>query len=320
MQRYVLRRLAYLPLIVVAVSAITFFALRAPWARDPIVAMTGQNATNDAALQEEQRLRESLNLDEPVLEQFGIWLGQIVRGDLGTTYRGRQPVAHEVWERLPATVEILVLSIAFSSVLGVTFGVISAARQDTPIDYFVRFFAVFGQSIPDFFLLTLLIVLPSLWWNYSPPIGGHVDFFDHPLENLRLYLPPTLVLAVGGSAAVMRVTRSTMLEVLRQDYIRTAEAKGLGRRTVLLRHGFRNALVPIITILGSYLTVLFFGALILELLFSINGLGQFFFTSVLLSDFPVVQFLVLYTAVVIVVLNLLIDLSYAFIDPRVQYR
>jgi peptide/nickel transport system permease protein len=133
-------------------------------------------------------------------------------------------------------------------------------------------------------------------------------------------VPPTALLAIGGSAAVMRVTRSAMLEVLRQDYMRTARAKGLDQRRVVLSHGLRNALVPIITILGGYLTALFFGALVLELLFSINGLGQFFFTSVQFGDFPVVQFLVLYSAMVIVVINLLIDLSYAVIDPRVQYR
>jgi peptide/nickel transport system permease protein len=180
--------------------------------------------------------------------------------------------------------------------------------------------AVFGQSIPDFFLLVLLIVLPSLWWNYSPPIGGHVSLFRDPLENLRLYVPPTLLLAAGGASGMMRLTRSTLLEVFRQDYVRTARAKGLPERAVVLSHGLRNALVPIVTLLGAQITVLLFGALILEQIFSLNGLGQFLYISAVTADYPVVQFLVLYTALIVIVLNLLVDLSYALIDPRVKYN
>jgi peptide/nickel transport system permease protein len=209
--------------------------------------------------------------------------------------------------------------VTFSTIFGVTFGIISAAKQNSPVDYGFRIFAVFGQSIPEFFLLILLIILPSIWWNYSPPIGGHISFFDDPMENLRLYLPPTLLLAVGGSAGMMRITRSTLLEVFRQDYIRTARAKGLAGQSVVLRHGLRNAMIPIVTLIGGHITALFFGSLILEQIFSINGLGQFLFNAINTADFPVVQFLVLYAALVVIIMNLVIDLSYAFIDPRVKY-
>ncbi|GIW18294.1 MAG: glutathione ABC transporter permease [Tepidiforma sp.] len=315
MRQYILRRLVYVPLIMAIVSVLAFFTLRIPWAIDPVTLYVNQNTT----LEQEQEIRRELGLDKPPLQQFVIWLGQVARGDLGETFRSRQPVWQEIARRLPVTLEILILSIFFSTLFGVTFGVITAVKQNTPIDYLFRFFAVFGQSIPDFFLLILLIVLPSIWWNYSPPVGGHIPFTQDPLENLRLYLPPTILLGVGGAAAMMRLTRSSLLEVFRQDYMRTARAKGLPGRAVVLKHGLRNTLIPIITLIGGQVTALFFGSLILEQVFSINGLGQFFLVSSVTGDFPVIQTLVLYTAFVVMVMNLLVDISYALIDPRVKY-
>lgn len=315
MRQYALRRLAYLPLIMVVVSLVTFFTLRLPWATDPVLQYVNQNTT----LEQEQEIRRELGLDKPMLQQFAIWMGQVARGDMGETFRSNQPVWEEIKRRLPVNLEILVLSVFFSTLFGVAFGVITAVKQNSPVDYGFRVFAVFGQSIPDFFLLILLIVLPSIWWNYSPPVGGHVSFLDDPWENLRLYVPPTLLLGVGGAAAMMRLTRSTLLEVFRQDYMRTARAKGLGGRAVVLDHGLRNSLIPIVTLIGGQVTALFFGSLILEQIFSINGLGQFFLVSSITADFPVIQFLVLYTALIVMLMNLAVDLSYALIDPRVKY-
>jgi peptide/nickel transport system permease protein len=254
-----------------------------------------------------------------MIQQFAIWMGEVARGDLGETFRSNQPVWEEIKRRLPVNIEILVLSVAFSTVFGIAFGVITAVKQNSVVDYGFRVFAVFGQSIPDFFLLILLIVLPSIWWNYSPPVGGHISFFESPWENLRLYIPPTLLLGVGGAATMMRLTRSTLLEVFRQDYMRTARAKGLAGRNVVLDHGLRNSLIPIVTLIGGHVTALFFGSLILEQIFSINGLGQFFLVSSITADFPVIQFLVLYTALLVMLMNLAVDLSYALIDPRVKY-
>ena len=316
MRQYALRRLAYVPLIVAVVSVLTFFTLRLPFATDPVLQYTNQNTTQE----QEDAIRAELGLDKPVLQQFAIWIGDVLQGNLGETFRSGQPVWPEIQRRWPANFEILLLSVGFSTVFGVAFGVITAVKQNSPTDYGFRIFAVFGQSIPDFFLLILLIVLPSIWWNYSPPVGGHVPFFKDPYDNLRLYLPPTLLLGVGGAAGMMRLTRSTLLEVFRQDYMRTARAKGLSGRQVVVAHGLRNSLIPIVTLLGGHVTALFFGSLILEQVFSINGLGQFFLVSASTSDFPVVQFLVLYSAVAIMTMNLLIDLSYAVIDPRVKYR
>lgn len=316
MRQYALRRLAYLPLIAAFVAVLTFFVLRSPWSQDPVTLMVGMGGS----VEQEQALREDLGLDEPLVVQFGAWLGDLARLDFGETFRGRQPVWDEVVKRMPVTFEILFLSVLFSATIGITLGVVTATHQNSLTDYAFRGLAVFGQSVPDFFLLVLLIVLPSIWWNYSPPVGGHVSIFQDPLENLRLYVPPTLLLAVGGSAGMMRLVRSTMLEVMRQDYMRTAAAKGLPHRSVIWVHALRNSMIPIVTYLGNQITVLFFGALILEQIFSINGIGQFLFVSVSTFDFPVVQFLVLYTALIVITINLLVDLSYALIDPRVRYR
>jgi peptide/nickel transport system permease protein len=307
--------MAYLPLIAVVVSAITFFTLRLPYSSDPVILQCGMECSKA----QEERIRESYGLDQPAVEQYFRWLGKVATGDFGRTFRGQQPVGHELWIRLPATLELMGLSVVFTAIFGIAFGVLAAARQDSILDYVARVFAVLGQAVPEFFLLVLLIVLPSLWWNYSPPVGGHVSLLDDPVANLRLYVPPTLVVAIGGSAVLMRITRSSMLEVLRQDYVRTARAKGLPIRAVIGRHSLRNALIPIVTVIGSYIVALFFGAVVIERVFSINGLGMFLIESGLTFDFPVLQFLVLYTAFVVIVINLLVDLSYAVIDPRVKY-
>lgn len=315
MRRYIIRRLLALPVIAVAVSIITFAILRSPWAGDPAILLAGQGASQDQII----AIRHELGLDRPIGVQFLDWVGHLLRGDFGKTFRGQQPVWPEIVRRLPITFEIMALAVLFGTFFGVLYGVISAVRQNTWMDYGLRVFAVFGQSIPSFFLLVLLIVLPSLWWHYSPPVGGHKSLLVHPWENLRLYVPPTLILAVTHAATLMRLTRSTLLDVLRQDYVRTAKSKGLRERVVVLRHALRNAMIPVITITGALIAELFFGALILEQVFSINGLGQFFFQSVLARDFPVVQFLVVYTACVVILLNLLVDLSYVVLDPRVRY-
>ena len=314
MRQYAMRRLAYVPLIVFVVSILTFFTLRLPFAIDPALLYINQNTT----LEQEQQIRKDLGIDKPVFEQFVVWIGDVVRGDLGVTFRSRQPVWDEIQRRLPVNIQILVMSIFFSTLFGVSFGVITAVKQNSPTDYGFRIFAVFGQSIPDFFLLILLIVLPSIWWNYAPPAGGHVSIFEDPWRNLRLYVPPTLLLGVGSAAAMMRLCRSTLLEVFRQDYMRTARAKGLAGRQVVLAHGLRNAMIPVVTLIGAQIATLFFGSLILEQIFSINGLGQFFLASSISNDYPVIQFLVLYTAIVVMGINLIVDLSYV-IDPRVKY-
>ena len=316
MWRYALRRLAFLPIIILAVSIITFVLLRVLPQQDPAILMAGQNATPEQI----EEIHQTLGLDKPIVTQYFDWMANVAQGDLGTTYFGRRDILDEVIRRFPASAELVLLSLTISLVVGVSFGVISAVVRNSPLDYVVRLFAVFGQSVPDFFLLILLIVLPSIFWNYAPPIGGYVAPWDDLWRNVRIYVPPSIVLGIGGAAGIMRLQRTTMLEVLQADYVRTARAKGLAAFTVIMGHAFRNTLAPLVTVIGTSFTLVFAGTVIAERVMSIDGLGVFFLESVIRRDFPVVQFLVLYTATVVVLVNLIVDLSYAYIDPRVRYR
>ena len=316
MWRYALRRIAFLPVIIFAVSIITFVLLRVLPDQDPAVLMAGQNATP----QQVQAIHEQLGLDKPIVVQYIDWVSDVVRGDLGETYFGRRDIGDEIQRRFPASAELVLLSLFVSLIVGVSFGVLSAVMRNSSLDYVVRFFAVFGQSVPDFFLLILLIIIPSIIWNYAAPIGGYVAPWEDPWRNIRIYVPPSLILGIGGAAGIMRLQRTTMLEVLGSDYVRTARAKGLGAWAVIIGHAFRNTLAPLVTVVGTSFTLIFAGSVIAERVMSIDGLGVFFLDSAIRRDFPVVQFLVLYTATVVIVVNLIVDLSYAIIDPRVRYR
>ncbi len=316
MWRYALRRLAFLPVIIFVVSIITFVLLRVLPDQDPAVLMAGQNATP----QQVQAIHEQLGLDQPIVVQYIDWISDVGRGDLGETYFGRRDIGEEILRRFPASAELVLLSLIVSLIVGVSFGVLSAVMRNSSLDYVVHFFAVFGQSVPDFFLLILLIIIPSIIWNYAAPIGGYVAPWVDPWRNIRIYLPPSLILGIGGAAGIMRLQRTTMLEVLGSDYVRTARAKGLGGWTVIIGHAFRNTLAPLVTVVGTSFTLIFAGSVIAERVMSIDGLGVFFLDSAIQRDFPVVQFLVLYTATVVIVVNLIVDLSYAIIDPRVRYR
>ena len=316
MWRYALRRLSFLPLLMIGVSIITFFLLRVLPQQDPAILMAGQNATPEQIA----AIHKELGLDKPIVVQFFDWVSDVARGDLGTTYYGKRDILDEVVRRFPASAELILLSLAISVVTGVSFGVISAAMRNSPFDYVVRLLAVLGQSVPEFFLLILLIMLPSILWAYAPPSGGYVSPFEDLWRNIRMFGPPSLVLGIGGSAGIMRLQRTTMLEVLRSDYVRTARAKGLGGYNVVMTHAFRNTLAPLVTVVGASFAAVFAGSVIAERIMSLDGLGVFFLNSVILRDFPVVQFLVLYTATVIILANLVVDLSYAYIDPRVRYR
>jgi peptide/nickel transport system permease protein len=316
MWRYTLRRLAFLPIILFGVSLIAFFILRVLPTGDPVDVIGGSEATPE----QRQQIRESLDLDRPIWGQYTDWLINALRGDFGETYRSRASVLEEMQRRLPPSIQLVGMSLIFSAFFGISFGILSALYRNSPFDYFVRMFAVLAASIPEFFLLSLLIVIPSYLWNYVMPLGGYTPLWEDPMRNLELFLPASLIIGLGGSAGLMRLTRTTMLEVLRSDYVRTARAKGLHSATVVLGHAFRNSLTPIVTALGTAFLAIFNGSVIAETFLSINGVGRFLFESALSRDLVVVQFLVVYTAGVVVLVNLLVDLSYAWVDPRVKYR
>ena len=314
MQAYVIRRASFLVPVLVAVSIAVFLALRF-MPGDITVILLGP----DASPQQVTELRADLGLDKPVPVQYLNWMGDVLRGDLGESYVLGNSIGTEILDRLPITLEILVLTLFFTAVLGISFGVISAFFQNSPLDYLVRVTSVFGLSLPGWWLGIMILLVPSIWWNYSPPIG-FVPIQENISANLRQFVPPALVLAAASSAVLMRLTRAVLLDVLRQDYVRTARSKGLRESTVIMRHAVKNAMIPIITVLGGQMAILFGGAVIIEQVFSLEGLGRYMYVSIVQRDFPVVQVLALYTAVVVVVMNLLVDISYAWFDPRVRYR
>ena len=314
MQAYIIRRASFLIPVLLAVSIAVFFALRF-MPGDITVILLGP----DASPQQVAELRGDLGLDKPIPVQYADWMGNILRGDLGKSYVLGNTVRAEILDRLPITMEILVLTVFLTAALGISFGVISACFQNSPLDYLVRVTSVFGLSLPGWWVGIMILLVPAIWWNYSPPLG-YVSPREDLWANLRQFVPPALVLAAASSAVLMRLTRAVLLDILRQDYIRTARAKGLRERRVILRHALKNAMIPVITVLGGQMAILFGGAVIIEQVFSLEGLGRYMFTSIAQRDFPVVQALAMYTAVIVVVMNLLIDVSYAWFDPRVRYR
>lgn len=332
MWRYTLRRLSFLPVILITVSILVFVLLRVLPTSDIADVIGGQNATPE----QKQQIRERYHLNDPIFpvslsgeapflhvtgnSQYSRWLLDALRGDFGKTYLSEKSVRSEFFRRFPASFEIVALSLSFSVIFGISFGILSAMYRNSAVDYGVRLFSVLGTSIPEFFLLVLLIIIPSYLWNYSMPVGGYVPIYEDPVTNLRLFLPASLVLGIGGSSGLMRLVRTTMLEVLRSDYVRTAKAKGLQQRTVILTHALRNASTPILTAVGSAFILVFGGSVIAERILSIDGNGLFLFTSTLSRDLPVIQFLAIYTAAIVVLVNLAVDLSYAWADPRVKYR
>jgi peptide/nickel transport system permease protein len=262
--------------------------------------------------------KEEHGLNGSPVRQYLDWASGLFTGDFGTSLRSDTDVADTFLDRFPVTLEIVFLSFTFTVIFGITAGVFSALRQNSAMDVGVRFVATVGIAIPNFLLLTLLLLIPARLWGYAPPFGATNPFAD-PLDNLRLFLPPTLLLSIGGSAVLMRFTRSGFLEVMRQDYIRTARAKGLSERLVTMRHAFRNALPPVLTLAGLQLGGLLGGSIVLERVMGLPGLGSWALDAIQLKDYPIVMIVGLYTAMNLMVISLIIDLSYGLIDPRIRY-
>jgi len=265
-------------------------------------------------------LRHDLGLDRPVHAQYLEWIGGIVtRGDFGRSYWTRQPILEEFMRRFPVTLELAFLTIVVSVVLGVLVGIVSAVRQDSVSDYVGRILAILALSIPYFGLAVLVVVLPSIWFKWTP-VWSYVPFTTDPLENLKIMLVPAVVFGVTRAGPVMRIMRSALLEVLRQDYIRTARAKGASQTSVNYDHALRNALLPIITIIGIEAAFLVGGLIVTETVFNIPGVARFLVEAIRWRDYPVVQSLVMFIAVVVVMINFLVDMAYAVLDPRIKYQ
>jgi peptide/nickel transport system permease protein len=312
MTGYLTRRLIGFAINLVLVSMFVFTLLRLV-PGDAAANILGVEATPEALTE----FREKHGLNGSLLEQYSRWAGGILQGDFGKSLWSHTSVTSTFFDRLPVTLEIVLLSFTFTLLIGITSGILSALRQNTLTDISVRVVAIFGLAVPNFLILTLLLIVPARIWGYAPPFGA-TNPFEDPFDNLRLFVPPTLLLAISSSAVLMRFTRSGFLEVLRQDYIRTARAKGLEERVVTMRHAFRNALPPVLTLAGLQLGGLLSGSIILERVMGLPGLGTWTLDAIGNKDIPVVMIVSLYTAMVLMTINLVIDLAYGLIDPRIR--
>ena len=263
-------------------------------------------------------LRARLGLDLPFHVQYLGWLGGLLQGNLGTSLRSNEPVTIELSNRMPVTAELGLMAMAIGLLIAVPVGVISAVRQDTRTDYLARGVAIGMLAIPGFWLGTLVITLPSIWWQWTPPLR-YTKLWEDPGKNLGQMIIPAIILGIALSGTVMRLTRAQMLEVLRQDYVRTALAKGLDEWAVVLRHALRNAFIPVLTLLGLEVAIVVGGAVVIENVFALPGIGRYLLEGIQYRDYPVIQALNLIFATVIVLTNLMVDLLYAVFDPRVRY-
>jgi peptide/nickel transport system permease protein len=313
MTGYIFRRALGLALNLVLVSIFVFGMMRVV-PGDTAVAILGQ----EASLEQLEAFRDKHNLNGSLVEQYVNWGGGVLTGDFGDSLRSGNSVTKDFMTRLPITLEIVVLSFTMTTGIGIITGIWAARAQNTKTDMSLRVVATLGISVPNFVLLTLLLLIPARLFNYAPPFGA-TSIFESPIDNLRLFVPPTLMLAIGGSAVIMRYTRSGFLEVMRQDYIRTARSKGLGESTVAFRHALRNALPPIMTLAGLQLGGLLGGSVILERIMSLPGLGSWMLQGIGFKDYPVVMIVALYSAFTLMFISLIIDISYAYVDPRIRY-
>jgi peptide/nickel transport system permease protein len=315
MRQYVVRRLLLAVPTLLLVSVIVFSIMRL-MPGDIVIRMVEGHAYAPTV----EALRKELGLDRPAMLQYLDWIGGILlRGDFGSSYWTRQPIWDEFIQRFPVTLELAALTILCSVVIGILVGIVSAVRQDTFSDYLGRVLAILALSVPYFGLAVLVVVLPSIYFKWTP-VWTYVAFTADPLANLKIMLVPAFVFGVTRAGPIMRIMRSALLEVLRQDYIRTAWSKGLPERVIVLRHALKNALIPVVSLIGLQMPLYIGGSVIIEMIFRLPGIGLFFFEALTRLDYPVVQSVNLIVAAMVVGLNLAIDLSYAFLDPRIRYR
>lgn len=312
MGRFLFSRLSQVA-VVVALVCITIFVLTNLLPGDPTVTILGEQATAEQRAQ----ARADYGLDLPAPVRFFRWLGHAATGDLGRSLRSNEPVVRMLADRIPVTLELTFLSILIAALIGLPAGIIAARFRGTPLDVAVSLVAMTSVAIPYFWMGVLLIMLFALKLAWLPP-SGYVPFLSDPIGNLRLMILPALTIGTAFAALIMRQTRASLLQVLSQDYIRSARAKGLSEPAVLLRHGLRNALIPVVTVIGLQIGALLGGAVVTETVFSLPGLGRMMVDGIFQRDFPVIQGAILFIVLAVIVVNLLTDALYAWLDPRVS--
>ena len=319
MRAYIIRRLLLIVPTLFILSILVFLSLRfIPG--DVIDVMQGRmEYLGGAGDIDREALERRLGLDVPVYVQYGRWIGRIfLHGSLGESLMGRGAVEEKIIGRLPVTIELGLLAIIIGLVIALPVGIYSAIRQDTAADYLGRSVAIIGLATPNFWLGIMVMIFPAIWWGWAPPLEL-VSFTEDPLGNLAVFIIPSLILGTASAAATMRMTRTMMLEVLRQDYIRTAWSKGLRERVVVMRHAVKNALIPVVSLIGLQLPILVGGAVIMENIFNLPGLGRLLLIALNDRDYPVVSGVNLFFGTTVLTINLIIDLIYPFLDPRVRY-
>ncbi len=318
MRAYIIRRLLLIIPTLLILSALVFLSVR--FIPGDIIDALEARMDYLAEPLDRPALERVLGLDQPLHVQYVRWLGGIfLHGTLGKSLLGKDTVEAKIWTRVGPTFQLGMMALVIALVIALPVGVYSAIRQDTAADYAGRTIAVLGLATPNFWLAIMVIIYPALWWNWAPPILM-VKFLDDPWESLGVFLIPSIILGTALSAGTMRFTRTMMLEVLRQDYVRTAWAKGLRERLVIVRHAIKNAMIPVVSAIGLALPLLVGGSVIIENIFNLPGMGQLMLVALQDRDYPVVSGVNLFFGVGVVLINLLIDLVYVYLDPRIRYQ
>lgn len=314
MRRYFIRRVLLLFPTLFLVSVLVFAVVRViPGSVIDLMAA-------EQGMENREEMMELLGLDQPILVQYWDYLYNIFRyGDMGRSLWTGEEITGELIDRLPVSAQLGAMALILTILIGVPIGVISALKQDTALDYILRSFAIGGLSVPYFWTAVLFLTFSAIWFTWVPPME-FVSIFDDPVASIGQMLAPAIIMSVSMSAGIMRMTRTMMLEVMREDYIRTARAKGLTYWTVVIRHALKNAMIPVVTIIGMNVTLLVGGTVIMESIFSIPGMGRYLVAAISFRDYPVIQGVNLVICTTIIILNLLVDLTYGYLDPRIRYQ
>lgn len=320
MANYALRRLIGLIPILIGISIIVFLIMRMLPGDVAAMILMGGGEDSTAGVSQEtiDALREQLGLNQPLWQQYLDWAWGILQLDAGLSLWTQRPVFEEIFRRLPLTLELAMIGLTISLAVALPVGIISALKQNSWVDYLFRSFSIAGLALPNFWLATLLILGLTIWFRWTPPLG-YVGLTQDPWRNIQQLFLPALVIGVSNAAVIARMTRSAMLEVLREDYIRTAWAKGLNLRAILSVHALRNAMLPVLTLAAIELGHLLSGTVVMETIFTLPGIGRYLIDAIFHRDYPVVQAIVLLMGVLFVVLNLVVDLMYGLLDPRIRY-
>ncbi len=318
MKKYILRRVLLFVPTLLGVALVIFILLRILPGDVAVQILAGPNGEAEYTQEDVDNLRERLGLNEPLHIQFVNWVWDFARGDLGHSFATNRPVWGELKRQFPITLQLAVLTGIVVSVIAIPIGIIAAVRQDGWLDFILRTFAIVGLAMPSFFVGLLVILGLSVYIGWLPPVG-FTSLWDDPVKSIQQLMLPAVALGFSSNGLLLRITRTQLLEVLREDYVRTARAKGLAERVVIMKHAVRNALLPVVTVGGTQIGFLFSGTIVIETLFNIPGLGRGLINALNTRDLPVIQIYIMYFALVALVANLIVDLTYAWLDPRIRY-